>query len=382
MGPRTYRILLGGSILLLASSFVVIKSAYEQVVFSLLAFILPILVGVWLIPIIVYSFYHFRKAQRSDKARLLGLLIGYVMTSLLLWPPQWLLRSTDPLDKVRAELKHEAVISLMTWNLQRFGDLGKTAPLRAQSRAERLSCLEEVLKESKEVYKQPIELFAFQEVSNKNLKYLEHNLDLVCQHIAYHSLTKSKSGLGLCASQAGLWRLNYVRNITLSGQGRWRALFAELSHRDHSTTTFNLLNVHFLPHGIGTQDLKKAIFSFKTLLNISKEIIQTSNAQYQQAEGLLSVIKNYQDPTLLVGDFNAPPHAGAHPILAKSWDDVWQMVGTTFGATKYFGGLIPYRIDFVYALKQSFRLFEARVHRSSEHCSDHQPLITTLGLPK
>ena len=134
-------------------------------------------------------------------------------------------------------------------------------------------------------------------------------------------------------------------------------------------------------HTVSMGLLSKVLYSlWKNILQVVRQVIGNSVTQRQQAKSLLSVIKTYRDPTLLVGDFNAPPGAGTHPLLEDAWEDVWHEVGQNFGATKYFGRFLPYRIDFVYALKSAFKLFSAKV--APVDCSDHRPLITRLALPK
>ncbi len=367
------------SAVILALSLVVTSHAYTSVSVSLLAFILPIVNVIWLIVLFSFALWKMSHQERGVMYQSLILPVVYLLCTLLIWPPMWVLRTSPDLDSSVSYLKHQQVISLMTYNVQRLGDLSPRTK-RREVRAERLECIHRLVKESETNIGHPVELFGFQEVNNDNLKRLEEKLNLNCQHVGYHSQKTDVSGLGICIHRSSQWKINYVRNIILKGRGRWRALFAEMSYRDDPKTTFNLLNVHFLPHRIGTQEIKAVISSPETLLEVMKGIIKTSNLQREQAAGLLSLIKTYRDPTIMVGDFNAPPHAGAHALLTEQWRDVWSAVGTTFGATKYFGTFIPFRVDFIYALHDAFILMEARVPSAS--CSDHRPIISTLGLPK
>ena len=368
------------SIGILLMSYFVLNYMYESLVLSLLAFVLPFLVLTWGCVLLALSLFQFKSSSKELRASKLLLLIVYTMLSFSLWPPFWLFRSSPSMEQIRSQSKHQSPISVMTWNLQRLGDLERTAPLRQKSRTKRLACIRESLESIEQDLEQKISIYAFQEVSNKNLKALEEELDINCQHIVYRSIKYAKSGLGLCVYKESDWHLNYVRKIKLKGKGSWRALFGEIGHKKHTNTTFNLLNVHFRPHNINEDVLKNAIFSLNHILEIAREVIANSVTQRQQAKSLLSVIKTYRDPTLLMGDFNAPPRAGTHPLLEESWEDVWREVGQSFGATKYFGKLLPYRIDFIYALKNTFALFSAQV--AAVDCSDHRPLITRLALSK
>lgn len=360
---------------ILLLSFCVLNYMYESLTLSLLNFVLPFIVFFWGCILLFFTLINLKNQYKNK----LVLLLAYTLLSLSLWPPFWILRSSPSMEYMRAQSKHESPISVITWNLQRMGDLGLTATARRQARQHRLSCIKKSLKNLKQEFEQPVGIYAFQEVSNKNLKLLEQELGISCQHIVYRSLKHAKSGLGLCVHEQADWRLNYVRKIKLKGKESWRALFGEIGHKAHTNTTFNLLNVHFRPHKINRSTIKDAIFSVENIREIAQKIKANSITQQQQAKSLLSVIKTYKDPTLLVGDFNAPPHTGTHPLLADSWDDVWQVVGQSFGVTKYFGQILPYRIDFIYALKNSFELFTATV--PAVECSDHRPVVTWIALP-
>ena len=275
------------------------------------------------------------------------------------------------------EIAQPQVISIMSYNLQRLGDLAPKKE-RKRSRQKKLECLQKTIQETQARLAHPLELFAFQEVNNHNLNLIEETIGLTCQHVGYHSQNKRLGGLGICVKSEGSLKLNYVRNVTLKGKGRWRALFAEVSFAQQQHSTFNVLNVHFLPHGVDTENIKRALLSPESTLGLVQGILDTSATQRDQAEGLLTLIQDYRDPTILMGDFNSPPHTGAHPLLREKWVDVWEASGTNFGATKYFGGLIPFRIDFIYALKGAFETLESRV--TPESCSDHRSVVATLQL--
>ena len=366
-------------LLLAFVTFIQVVGPYSSL--SFIAFILPLCVAFWLVVLFIYGLYTINKRGVRNGYLSLSLILVYLLWTFILWPPFWLLRTSSNFENLKSELRHETPISVMTWNIQRFGDL-KPFLERKEVKKEKLACIQQAVSKGEQVLKTSIGLFAFQEVSNRNLKQLEDQLNLDCQHIGYHH-RKNSSGLGICVKKTVPWTINYARNIILNGKGRWRALFAELSHQANPNTTFNLINVHFLPHRMDAKKVKQAFSSPKKLVQTISKINETSEAQRQQAEGLLSVIKDYKDPTLLVGDFNAPPYTGAHPLLQKNWEDVWGESGTSFGATKYFylkAIYIPYRVDFTYALKSSFRLIDSKV--LSTECSDHQPVISLMGLPK
>jgi len=308
------------------------------------------------------------------------------MILCVFWPPHWITHITrywyedhgQSVESVRQS--NQERLRVLSWNIQRMGELETRQKQDAQKN--RAQCILKAIAQLEQDQGSEVEVFAFQETSNRGLQTLEELLQLSCQFVSYHPTQRTHTGgLGICVRLKSKWKLNYVRKISLRGEGRWRALFAELSKRTTPHIIFNLINVHFLPHQIDPQDITSVLTSPLAALELLKDIQETSITQQAQARGLLDLIKNYQDPTLLMGDFNAPPRAGAHPLLKVAWTDVWQQVGVTSGVTRYFGDLIPLRVDYIYALSGTFRPLNSRVGDLEETlCSDHLPLSAELDL--
>ena len=349
-----------------------------------MAFILPFIVLGWAVITLllgVVALIHAKIQGHRSPLVFLPFKLGSIslLSAFILWPPWWLVRSTYQANTPVSEQVNSSElppIHLLSWNLQRMGELALKNRTLAKKR--KLACVTNAIRriESKSEYQ--VDLFALQEVSNSGIRELEKALDLDCQFISYQQGGRAKAGgLGVCHRKQGRWHINYARNISMSSEGQWRALFAEVSMKDGRQETFNLINVHFLPHHIGLRRLRGVLFSTRSVLDIVADIRTTSTAQRKQAARLLEVINSYRDPTILAGDFNAPPQVGAHPLMKTSWLDIWEASGTTFGATRYVG-LLPFRVDYIYTLSNTFKPQFATVESTT--CSDHLPLHSLLQL--
>ena len=358
---------------------------------SVVDFILPLILQIWVYGLVItagllvlWRLYKRVHVSSSLTRQIISLTMINILIFLLLWPPRSLVNISHYWSKYSDQTHNptlnQKTLSVLSWNLQRMGELARHKKRSVQK--ERAQCIVNTIKQLEHIQGHPIEIFAFQETSNQGLKKLERLLSLSCQFVSYHPTHhKNTGGLGICARSKSKWKLNYVRKISLRGTGRWRALFAEVIKRKSPQSIFNLINVHFLPHKIDPQDITSVLISPLTALELFQDIQETSKIQQAQARGLLDLIKDYQDPTLLMGDFNAPPRAGAHTLLKVAWTDVWKKVGITSGATRYFGDLIPLRVDYIYALAGTFLPLRSRVgHLTHHHCSDHLPLAADLKI--
>ena len=139
------------SIGIILLSYFVLNFMYESPTLSLLAFVLPFLVLVWGCLVLVLSLIKLKTQTIEQRTSKFILLIVYTILSFSLWPPFWLFRTSPSLEQVQSQSKHQSPISLMTWNLQRLGDLGRTAKLRQKGRKERLACIKRVWIISKKI---------------------------------------------------------------------------------------------------------------------------------------------------------------------------------------------------------------------------------------
>ena len=267
--------------------------------------------------------------KRRWRAHAAHALLSLLVSSLLLWSPTWLLRSEVPLE---ASLSDSPQLRVSTWNVARLGELARVN--RRQRQQERLACVSEALREAH------AEVFAFQELSHQRLKALESSLTLSCHHVDYHGVGgERRGGLATCVKRSSPWRVSRARDFALGGD--WRALFVEL-YEERSTSAptakrrFNVLNVHFKPHKVAPHHIKEAMQELsegspEALLALLSEVASTISRQEGQLEDLLQALKTLQDPTLIVGDFNAPPHTSLHKAFRElsegAWVDAWREVG-------------------------------------------------------
>lgn len=287
---------------------------------------------------------------------------------LVNWPVGWLFRAERPATP-------PPQLRLTTWNVERLGELD-ISERRGQTLEERLRCVGDAIEDMDS------QLLVIQEISARRVKALERLLNLRCEHVDYHGVGGSRrGGLATCARLDGPWQISQARDFSLGGD--WRALFVEVKARqgDPNQRRFNVLNVHFSPNKLGARDLKQvakalAHGSVEALFSLLRQLAQNMKKQEDQVEGLIKAINTLSDPSLVAGDFNAPPYTSLHRAFAKAgdgaWVDTWSDVGVSFGATRYLGGWIPLRIDYIYALRRGFELGSVRV--SDAECSDHRAL--------
>jgi endonuclease/exonuclease/phosphatase family metal-dependent hydrolase len=337
---------------------------------------------------------------KSIRRPSLWILIALSISGFSLWSPLWLIRLPSTLDSPN--------VSVASWNVARMGELAQRD--RSAQRQESLKCVSVILQAA------GAQVFALQEISKARVQALQDELHISCRHIDYHGIGgRRRGGLAICVQQGGPWKLNFAQNLKLPGQ--WRALFAEIEYvesldlvkqikarqltqqptdesdsmADTSSSPtppappvpprVNIINVHFLPHRIAPKDIKEAVGELaqgspRAFGGLLRQILKTTSKQGDQAEALMEVINTFKDPTLIMGDFNAPPHSSVHWALGEQWVDVWESAGYTFGATRFFGGWLPFRVDFIYALAGAFEIGGASVIPAE--CSDHRPITAQV----
>ncbi len=96
-----------------------------------------------------------------------------------------------------------------------------------------------------------------------------------------------------------------------------------------------------------------------------------------QAQVLVNRIGGRPRPALLAGDFNDGPRSQAHQLLARSFVDVFDKVGTGAAGTLPFGPF-TFRLDYLYATAD-LALDSAKVVPTN--ASDHHLLLAQLRLP-
>jgi len=137
----------------------------------------------------------------------------------------------------------------------------------------------------------------------------------------------------------------------------WRYLTAELVGPGGA---LNVLTIHLTPHRSPRGALRGS---------------DAVRGQADQAAALIDRAARFRDPTVLAGDFNSTRDFYLHRALRERYADAWERGGLGFGATTHALGLVPLRVDFLYA---DPRLAVSRAAIPGEGCSDHRPVVASL----
>ncbi len=272
--------------------------------------------------------------------------------------------------QTKSKSQSNAHLKLITWNVGRMGELTPDSMGGAYKQAildQKLQCVVDLLVDKK------VDLIAFQEISHLRIKDLKKKLEMKCRFTDYFGTNdQSVGGIAICIPHWSAWQLAITKNIKILD--RWRSIFSEVQQQDGSMK-FNLLNVHLTSPKIQPNELS---LDQKDLKKVLYQTLNTLEIHDKQYENIVKSLSSFQDPTLIVGDFNSPPEAMIHQKLAEGWTDIWLAFGQGMGATRYFGDLLPFRIDYIYAKKDQWRVHQAEV--ISKDCSDHFPVYGELSL--
>jgi exonuclease III len=326
---------------------------------SIVIFILPQLyLGLFLFSVI--PLLH----ERNLKT--IGLSIFTSAFAFAIWFPAKLKINNPPLT----QLSYPSTLKLMTWNVGRVGELSPShfsSLEKQQAIDQKLDCILALLQSKK------VDVIAFQEISQVRIKDLKNKLEIKCRSIDYFGLGQDGlGGLAICIPNWSKWEL--LRTKSLPVLGKWRILFSEIKHQQ-SNQYINILNLHFTPPMIAFTDLPPFKYNLYKVMHQTLNHLENQDTQYQN---ILKLLSGFKDPTLLLGDFNSPPEAKVHQSLKQEWVDVWAFNGTGTAATKYFGNVIPFRIDFIYAKRQQWDIKDSEI--IPHYCSDHLPVYSELLL--
>ncbi len=348
-----------GLCLLVCIHLFVKAGIHSQHWLSLLIVVLPHLyLGLFLISLITLLF------ERNIKT--IGLVIFTSAFAFAIWFPAKLKINT------MAEYKktHPSSLRLMTWNVGRAGEL---TPIhfssfeKKKSIDQKLECILSLMQ-----HKQ-VDIIVLQEISNTRIRDLKNKVEIKCRFTDYFGLGHDElGGLAICIPHWSRWELLRTRGLPVLDQ--WRTLLSEVKYQN-SDQIINILNVHFTSPRINMSDLPPFRYDLSRLMNQTFTHLEKQDTQYQNISKLLY---GFKDPTLIAGDFNSPPEANVHQSLKNDWIDVWAFNGTGIGATKYFGNLIPFRIDFIYAQKKQWYVKNSAI--IPHYCSDHLPVYSELLL--
>jgi endonuclease/exonuclease/phosphatase (EEP) superfamily protein YafD len=282
--------------------------------------------------------------------------VGLAAVGLLaavMWGPAW---------SARPESADGAALRVVSWNVQRLWG-SDTASDCVISTLEGLDP----------------DVVALLEVSARDVEHLSGALGLRCVHVDYLGTgSEVAGGLASCVRGDGLAITGAPQRF--SDDDPWSYVFSEI---DASGRRFNLLTVHLHPYWPLTgADLRDGVERLAQgepgpLLDAGQHGSDVLRAQGAQAVALLDRVERFQDPTLVAGDFNSTRDGALHVGLRGRLVDTFERGGQGFGATVRALGVVPLRIDYVYATPD----FAVRgAHTLAPGCSDHDPVVSDLVL--
>lgn len=293
-----------------------------------------------------------------DRRVLPAVLVAIVLSAGLLYGPSW---------PARQEIAAGEPVRVMTWNVQRLWGGSEDA-------GDPTACVVETVRA------EDPDLLALLEVSAEDVEALAGPLGLECVHTDYLATGRPRAG-GLAACARGDdWTLVGGEAQRYVDPDDWHYVFSEMAHDGR---VLNLLAVHLNPYyPLSEGDVRAGVAGLAQgqtapLREVGRTGELVIRSQGAQSVHLLGRVARFQDPSLLVGDFNSTRDAALHTSLRRVLVDAWERGGRGFGGTVRLGGWIPLRIDYVYAT-DAFAVRGARV--PARDCSDHRPVVTDLVL--
>lgn len=333
-----------------------------------LAIVITVLPYLYLILFLLYLFL-FCSLRRK---RFLPLMICLFLSSLIIWGGMLLPQKEQASKDSRS-------IHVMVWNVQRMGEYsGETNAV-----SQRIECVAQVIEKTKP------DLLALLEISSHQLLALQTRLKISttnCMWSDYYGTGRKRfGGLATCITgQKPNWAISRKRALNLPPN--WKYLFIEVqSQHDPTLSPINFLALHIAPPNLTETQVERtvsALFKGKQgalsqALSVLKEYESQVTLQGTQALSALRLIQKFQDPTIIAGDFNSTRDAALHVSLRRELIDTWSQAGFGIGTTRYWGGFLPLRIDYIYVTKD----FSAHNSQTlSEDCSDHLPVVSSIFL--
>jgi len=267
-------------------------------------------------------------------------------------------------------------LRLMVWNVQRMGEFSKTS-------VQQTACITEVIKKIKP------DILALLEITSHQLSNLQQALAIPigsCKWVDYYGTGKRRySGLAACIMRARA-KLSILQQRRLDLPPGWKYLFVEVQpEASVSSLPINFMALHVAPPKITTKRVANILSDittgkaqgFSDLSNLLADYRKQVVLQGSQVSTALAAIKTFKDPTIVAGDFNTTRDSAIHLELRKTLVDTWSEAGWGFGASRYWGGFLPLRIDYIYASRE-FAVQSSETIASD--CSDHLPVVSEVFL--
>ena len=267
----------------------------------------------------------------------------HIVLILLLIGNTWL-----TFEDVRVTWSSETTgVKVMTWNT-------------ALGYADQHRCVQKVLGTH-----QP-DILALQEIREVGLKGIQTALDMNCTWAGYFP-QKGSNGLGLCVPKD--WNVRLAQQRPYSRTNPYAYLFAEV--QPPKAPALNVMNVHLQSPALSAQQQPNR--STQRILG------HTTARQIWQLFEVMRVAQDLDDPLLIAGDFNSTPNTWVHGQLRAFFWDAHRARGLGAGITRWIRGIVPVRIDYLYASKA---ITWSGITQSMDKggCSDHAPVVGYLNL--
>jgi endonuclease/exonuclease/phosphatase family metal-dependent hydrolase len=139
----------------------------------------------------------------------------------------------------------------------------------------------------------------------------------------------------------------------------------------------NVVVPHLYPFAFGSIGGDGRSDAGSTLRRLAYRIVATTHWHLREGNELLRLVSTFQDPTILMGDFNSAPDHPIHWELRRTLTDCLGAAGKGLSSTFTF--LLPVRIDYVYVTR-SIHVHAASVLPTAS--SDHKPVVALLSIPE
>lgn len=213
------------------------------------------------------------------------------------------------------------------------------------------------------------------EVTAADVDRLSAALSLDCVHSDYEGEgDRNQGGLAVCARGAARLRSGDPRRFV--DDEPWTYVFAEV---EKAGRVFNVLGVHLYPYGFEAAGLGGRLRAGDpgALVDLNRRGESIAKGQADQSAALVATASRLHDPTIVAGDFNSTRDGWLHVALRQRMVDAWEQAGQGPGATVRFLGLLPLRVDYVYA-GDGVQVRSTKV--PPETCSDHHAVVTDLAI--
>ena len=303
---------------------------------------------------------------------LVGLMGGLVVSACIFWGNSLFPRTESAPD-------HTHPVKVMAWNIQRMGQFSTTGKTNTQN----IDCVANAIRETSPDILVLLEITFYQLAAlRKRLKMPAGN----CIWSDYYGTGRKRfGGLAICVKMGKTpWNISLKR--TLDFPPDWKYLFLEVQSPHHSDwPSMNVLALHIVPPKVTDTRVGNLVTALMDgqmaagaeALKMLDEYEKQVEQQGMQAAQALQRIEKFRDPTIVVGDFNSTRDAALHFNMRKKLIDTWSRAGLGFGATRYWGGFLPLRIDYIY-VTPDFSVQDAQTLPFS--CSDHFAVVSSIYL--